>query len=45
VGLRLEQANNTRAPARGNSGLRFIALSAVFSGVKDLREAIQEGEN
>ena len=25
-----------------SSGLRFIALSAVFSGVKDLREAIQE---
>ncbi len=25
-----------------NSGLRFIALSAVFSGVKDLREAIQQ---
>jgi len=25
-----------------NSGLRFIPLSAVFSGVKDLREAIQE---
>jgi putative ATPase len=24
------------------SGMRFIALSAVFSGVKDLREAIQE---
>src|SRR5262245_54145370 len=24
------------------SGLRFIPLSAVFSGVKDLREAIQE---
>jgi putative ATPase len=24
------------------SGLRFVALSAVFSGVKDLREAIQE---
>ena len=28
-----------------NSGLRFIALSAVFSGVKDLREAIQEAKN
>ena len=27
------------------SGLRFIALSAVFSGVKDLREAIQEAKN
>jgi putative ATPase len=27
-----------------NSGLRFIALSAVFSGVKDLREAIQEAK-
>jgi putative ATPase len=26
------------------SGLRFIALSAVFSGVKDLREAIQEAK-
>ncbi len=25
-----------------NSGLRFISLSAVFSGVKDLRDAIQE---
>lgn len=25
-----------------NSGLRFIPLSAVFSGVKELREAIQE---
>ncbi|PYS67478.1 MAG: AAA family ATPase, partial [Acidobacteria bacterium] len=25
-----------------SSGLRFIPLSAVFSGVKDLREAIQE---
>src|SRR4029453_2494062 len=25
-----------------NSGQRFIPLSAVFSGVKDLREAIQE---
>jgi putative ATPase len=25
-----------------NSGMRFIPLSAVFSGVKDLREAIQE---
>ncbi len=25
-----------------NSGLRFVPLSAVFSGVKDLREAIQE---
>jgi len=28
-----------------NSGLRFIPLSAVFSGVKDLREAIQEAKN
>lgn len=27
-----------------NSGMRFIALSAVFSGVKDLREAIQEAK-
>ena len=27
-----------------NSGLRFIALSAVFSGVKDLREAIQQAK-
>jgi putative ATPase len=27
-----------------NSGLRFIALSAVFSGVKDLREAIQDAK-
>lgn len=27
-----------------NSGLRFIPLSAVFSGVKDLREAIQEAQ-
>lgn len=27
------------------SGLRFIPLSAVFSGVKDLREAIQEAKN
>ncbi|PWT92536.1 MAG: AAA family ATPase [Blastocatellia bacterium] len=27
------------------SGMRFIALSAVFSGVKDLREAIQEAKN
>src|SRR5436190_492299 len=27
-----------------NSGLRFIPLSAVFSGVKDLREAIQEAK-
>src|SRR5688572_15720543 len=27
-----------------NSGLRFIALSAVFSGVKDLREGIQEAK-
>jgi len=27
-----------------NSGLRFVALSAVFSGVKDLREAIQEAK-
>lgn len=26
------------------SGMRFIALSAVFSGVKDLREAIQEAK-
>jgi len=26
------------------SGLRFIALSAVFSGVKDLREAIQQAK-
>lgn len=26
------------------SGLRFISLSAVFSGVKDLREAIQEAK-
>jgi putative ATPase len=26
------------------SGLRFIALSAVFSGVKDLRDAIQEAQ-
>src|ERR1044072_8987974 len=25
-----------------SSGQRFIALSAVFSGVKDLREAIQQ---
>ena len=25
-----------------NSGMRFVPLSAVFSGVKDLREAIQE---
>jgi len=28
-----------------SSGLRFIALSAVFSGVKDLREAIQQAKN
>src|SRR5580765_4662464 len=27
-----------------SSGLRFIALSAVFSGVKDLRESIQEAK-
>ncbi|HEY5886012.1 MAG TPA: AAA family ATPase, partial [Pyrinomonadaceae bacterium] len=27
-----------------NSSMRFIALSAVFSGVKDLREAIQEAK-
>ena len=27
-----------------NSGQRFIALSAVFSGVKDLREAIQQAK-
>ena len=27
-----------------NSGMRFIALSAVFSGVKDLREAIQNAK-
>src|SRR4030095_10791451 len=27
-----------------SSGLRFIALSAVFSGVKDLREAIQDAK-
>ena len=27
-----------------SSGLRFIALSAVFSGVKDLREAIQQAK-
>jgi putative ATPase len=27
-----------------NSGLRFIALSAVFSGVKDLRDAIQQAK-
>ena len=27
-----------------NSGMRFIALSAVFSGVKDLRDAIQEAK-
>ena len=27
-----------------SSGQRFIALSAVFSGVKDLREAIQEAK-
>jgi putative ATPase len=27
-----------------SSGLRFVALSAVFSGVKDLREAIQEAK-
>jgi putative ATPase len=27
------------------SGMRFIALSAVFSGVKDLREAIQTARN
>jgi putative ATPase len=27
-----------------NSGMRFIALSAVFSGVKDLREAIQDAK-
>jgi putative ATPase len=26
------------------SGMRFIALSAVFSGVKDLREAIQDAK-
>src|SRR6476661_8715221 len=26
------------------SGMRFIALSAVFSGVKDLREAIQQAK-
>jgi putative ATPase len=28
-----------------SSGVRFIPLSAVFSGVKDLREAIQEARN
>ena len=28
-----------------SSGLRFIALSAVFSGVKDLREAIQQAKS
>ena len=28
-----------------SSGQRFIALSAVFSGVKDLREAIQEAKS
>ena len=28
-----------------NSGLRFIPLSAVFSGVKDLRDAIQEAKS
>jgi len=27
------------------SGMRFIALSAVFSGVKDLREAIQQARS
>jgi putative ATPase len=27
-----------------SSGLRFIALSAVFSGVKDLRDAIQQAK-
>src|SRR5687768_15035971 len=27
-----------------SSGLRFIALSAVFSGVKDMREAIQQAK-
>ena len=27
-----------------NSGLRFIALSAVFSGVKDLRDSIQQAK-
>src|SRR5215510_11767884 len=27
-----------------SSGMRFIALSAVFSGVKDLREAIQQAK-
>ena len=27
-----------------SSGLKFIALSAVFSGVKDLREAIQQAK-
>jgi putative ATPase len=27
------------------SGLNFLALSAVFSGVKDLREAIQQARN
>ena len=27
-----------------NSGMRFIALSAVFSGVKDLRESIQQAK-
>ena len=27
-----------------SSGLRFVALSAVFSGVKDLREAIQQAK-
>jgi putative ATPase len=27
-----------------SSGMRFIALSAVFSGVKDLREAIQDAK-
>src|ERR1043165_10229688 len=27
-----------------SSGQRFIALSAVFSGVKDLREAIQQAK-
>jgi putative ATPase len=27
-----------------NSGLRFIALSAVFSGVKDLRDAINQAK-
>ena len=27
------------------SGMRFLALSAVFSGVKDLREGIQQARN